>query len=163
MNNTREKYNNNFVYGFYKEQEFINILKREGYEVASSNNQQDMIEHWDLKITKSYKTDVKALKKIRRADQNVQEDYHYIEILGVTGELGWAFAEGVNMFAFETFDYWVLVKKEDLQNLVKEKVQKEWVKSPTLYKMYRRNGRKDIITLVKTLDLMFIAFHKLKK
>jgi len=160
---TRKKYNDNFVHGFSKEQEFANILAREGYEVTPSTNQQDMTEHWDLKFNKSHKVDVKALKKIRRADQYVQEDYHYIEIKNVVGKPGWCYGNEVEMFAFETLDYWILVNKLDLQKLVAEKVQKIWSKVPVPYQMYRRNGRKDIITLVKTIDLLYICINKFKK
>jgi len=40
---------------------------------------------------------------------------------------------------------------------------KERSTTPTLYKLYKREGRKDTITLVKTLDLIYIAEKIIKK
>jgi hypothetical protein len=65
--------------------------------------------------------------------------------------------------AFEITDYWIVVAKDDLQELIKNTVVKEQVYTPTLYKMYRRRDRKDIITLVKTIDLMYISSSVIKK
>jgi len=159
MNN----YPQQFKEGKSKEADFIKVAQQNNFHVSHATPQQDMKQHWDIRLMKSYKVDVKGLKKIRRTDPDVQEDFHYVELMNVQGLVGWAFAETVEVFAFETFNYWILVKKENLQDLIREKVKKEWVNFPTLYKMYRRSGRKDAITLVKSLDLMYIAFHKFKK
>jgi len=157
------KYPDQFKEGKSKEQDFIDVARNNGFSISHANPSQDRYQHWDIKLTKSHKIDVKGLKKIRRGDRDVQEIFHYAEIKNVEGKPGWCYSDYVDMFAFETFDYWIIVKKQDLQDMLKEKVSKVWSTSPELYKMYHRNGRKDIITLVKTIDLMFIAYHKLKK
>ena len=127
-----------------------------------SNKSQDINEHWDYKVTdgngKTYKYDVKGIKRINREDGLPNEHYHFIEIKNVNGDKGWAYGEA-DFFKFETEEYWITVSKEALQNLIKAKTHKEYVTSPdkALYCLYQRSGRKDIMTLVKTIDLMAIA------
>ena len=57
------------------------------------------------------------------------------------------------------------LSKEDLQKLVKDKVQKEWVSSSKecLYKLYRRKGRKDTVTMVHNMDLVEISYKIINK
>jgi len=127
-----------------------------------SDEKTDINEHWDLKI--EYKVDVKSLKKINRTDVYTNEFYHFIELKNVHGKLGWLYGEA-DFFSFETNQYWIIVSKESLQNLVKEKVTKILVNNTdeALYCLYSRDGRSDVITLVKTLDLMFIATEVIEK
>jgi hypothetical protein len=80
----------------------------------------------------------------------------------VRGETGWLYGQA-DFFAFETIDYWIVVARDDLQEFIKNTVVKEQVYTPTLYKMYRRRDRKDIITLVKTIDLMYISSSVIRK
>lgn len=139
------------------EKKFSQILKE---KCSFSNEQQDIHEHWDLKIVS--KVDVKGLKKVRRSDSQPNENIHWIEIKNVRGDLGWLYGDA-DYFAFELIDYWIVVSKEDLQNLIKEKVNKVYYDKPTLYSLYSRKGRKDVITLVKSYDLCYISSNIIKK
>jgi len=129
-----------------------------------ATKKQDIFEHWDVGKGK-YKFDVKGLKKISRQDKYVNENFHWVEINNVLGKKGWCFSGKSDFFAFETFDYFICVKKERLQELIKEKVVKNYVDTPyeALYGLYQRKGRKDVLTLVKTIDLMAISSRILKK
>lgn len=130
--------------------------------VVYSNSKQDINEHWDYKVTdsdgKTYKYDVKGIKRINREDALPNEHYHFIEIKNVNGDKGWAYGDA-DFFKFETEEYWITVSKDKLQELIKTKTVKQYVTSPdkALYCLYQRAGRKDIMTLVKTIDLMVIA------
>ena len=149
------------------EERFSEDIKKLGFLINYSTTAQDINEHWDLEIIQQKKTkiDVKGLKKLSRQNENTQEDYHFIEIKNVNGDKGWCYAEEVDAFAFETFDYWIIVKKDKLQELIKNKVKKEYVDSSKdcLYKLYKRKDRKDVITLIKTIDLMFLSEFKIEK
>lgn len=144
-----------------KELEFADLFPRENLKFPT--REQDMFEHWDIEVD-GVKFDVKAMKKISRRDSAPTNLFNYIEIKNVHGNKGWAYGDA-DAFAFETELKWILVKKEDLQKLVKDKVKKEWVSSSKecLYKLYRRKGRKDIITMVHNMDLVEISYEIINK
>lgn len=134
-----------------KELLFANLFS----SYSLSDKKTDIIKHYDVTIG-NIRIDVKGLKKVNRWDNDVNENIHWIEIKGITGHLGWLYGEA-DCFAFETFDYWVLVSKERLQEFIKTRTIKEWVKEKELYKLYQRPNKQDVITLVKTIDLCFIS------
>lgn len=139
--------------GKLKENEFAGLFDN----VSFSNKNADITEHWDLMIN-GYKVDVKGLKKINRSAAYTNEQFHFIELKNVNGKLGWVYGDA-DFFAFETNDYWVIVLKNDLQELIKNKVSKTQVFNvdECLYCFYSRSGRRDAMTMVKTIDLMAIA------
>jgi hypothetical protein len=110
-----------------------------------------MREHWDVKIG-GKKIDVKAIKK---NDENI----HFVEFRNVQGKKGWLYGDA-DGFAFETEDYWIEVKKEDLQDFVHKKCIDK-TKGWGVYELGSRKGAKDLITKVKTIDLCYIG--KVKK
>lgn len=145
--------------GKIKEKEFADLFKK----IKFASPDQDITEHWDIEV--GLKIDVKGLHKDNRSDNEFNENIHWVELLNVNGKIGWLYSEHTDYFAFETNDYWVIVEKTKLQNMIKEKVTKEYVEysNDALYKLYRRSGRKDTITKVKTMDLIFISDTMIKK
>lgn len=133
------------------EQEFANLFKN----TEPSSPEQDMKEHWDVMI--KYKVDVKGLKKIKRSDVDVNENIHWIELNAVSGRLGWLYSGCADYFAFELKKYWIIVEKKALQKFIAKNVTKEYTQQPTLYKLYRRNGRMDVVTMVESFDLIYIS------
>lgn len=144
--------------GKIKEKEFSSLFKN----VKFSTKSEDVTEHWDVEI--GFKIDVKSLKKISRGDYDTNENYHFIEIKNVNGKDGWLYGKA-DFFAFELNEYWVLVDKTILQKFIEENTSKTYVKSPdeALNCLYRRENRKDIITLVKTIDLIIMSTEIIKK
>jgi len=140
------------------EMEFAKLFK----EAVPTTESEDIYDHVDIKI--STNVDIKQIKKTKRSNTDVNEHIHWIEIKGISGHDGWAYGKA-DFFAFELKSYWVVVAKEDLHNFISENIKKEWVKSPeeALYKLYRREGRKDAITLVTSYDLCCIATKMMKK
>ena len=135
------------------ERKFAKSIETLG-KINFSSKEQDIHEHWDVSIT--MQIDVKAIKKNN-------ENIHYVELKNVLGKPGWLYGEA-HYFAFETQDYWILVDKIRLQHFIKEKcAAKEWSQIPSFYKLTQRRERQDIITLVKTMDLMFICDKIIKK
>ena len=142
------------------EDNFARVIKDMG-EISPSTTEQDIHEHWDVKL--DIKFDVKAVKKVNRSDGETDETIHWVELINVRGNKGWLYGEA-DYFAFELDDYWVVVSKESLQNFIAEKCKtKEKSERPELYKLYNRAGRSDMITLVKTIDLMYISEQIIKK
>ena len=130
-------------------------------KVSFASRDEDIFDHWDVKI--DIKIDVKAMKKINREDSEPNENFHYVEIKNVHGDKGWLYGEA-DYFAFEMKDYYVMVSKIKLQAMIADKC-KEKIKCarPTLYQLYSREGRNDMITLVKTVDLIFISDKMIEK
>lgn len=135
------------------ERKFAKSIETLG-KVNFSTKEQDIHEHWDVSIT--MQIDVKAIKKNN-------ENIHYVELKNVLGNPGWLYGEA-HYFVFETEDYWIMVDKIRLQHFIKEKcAAKEWSQIPSFYKLTQRRERQDIITLVKTMDLIFICDKMIKK
>lgn len=151
----------------YKRQEIeFAALAGQFGEVSFSTSQQDMSEHWDVKLVnkgKTVLTDVKAMKKRNREDSTPDETIHYIELFNVSGKKGWLYGKA-DCFAFETTDQYIVVEKKPLQDFIAEKCKdKIHSNKPELYKLYKREGRNDLIVLVETNDLIKIAKRILKK
>lgn len=156
-----------YIQGYYNkfskvEDLFALSLEKHGI-ITKATFAQDVNEHWDLKLTShedpevNVKFDVKAVKKVNRNDSQTNENIHWIELLNVEGKRGWLYGDA-DYFAFETDDYWIIVEKMRLQSFIADKcAEKIKTERPELYKLYQRNGRRDTITLIKTIDLCFLA------
>lgn len=127
-----------------------------------SSSDEDMYDHIDIKQHISF--DVKGIKKVRRSDETHDENYHWVEIKNVRGDNGWLYGKA-DFFVFETLDYWIVVDKDKLQDFIADKCKlKQWSSSPTAYKLYRRATRElEVLTLVKTLDLCYLATKIINK
>lgn len=152
------------ITGFSNEnhEEFVKEFKKSITTPVSPTIDENMFNHWDVSLF-DYKIDVKGLRKKKRSDEDYDEEIHWIELKNVKGNIGWLYGES-DYFAFELKKSWILVCKTDLQNFIHE-VCKDKIKSdkPELYKLYTRNGRKDILTIVKSLDLCQISTEIIKK
>jgi len=127
-----------------------------------SSPQEDMEEHWDV-VSNNLKYDVKAMKKWHRADPEPTDRMHYVELRNVNGELGWLYGEA-DYIAFETRRYWLVVNRRFLMAFIEGATEKnERSDKPAVYKLYQRTGRKDLMTVVPTVDLLAISEEIIKK
>jgi hypothetical protein len=149
--------NKEFIIGKLKEDDFSALFTN----VTPSTKEEDMYEHWDLKI--EAKIDVKSLKKESRSDLFYNENFHWVELKNVRGKLSWLYGDA-DFFAFETEDYWIIVDKIILQEFIANKTKgKEIGTSKDTYELYRRENRKDVIVKVKTIDLCYLATKLINK
>lgn len=139
--------------GKEKEQLFASLFQN----CTESTKEEDMFQHWDIKIP----VDVKGIKKVNRGDREANENFHYVELKNVNGAKGWLYGAAF-FFAFETNDYWILVGKGQLQELIAEKCAAK-IPGREKYQLRQRAGRKDLITIVPTLDLCYISTEIIKK
>ncbi|MDH7489481.1 MAG: hypothetical protein QHH80_08225 [Anaerolineae bacterium] len=69
----------------------------------SSEEDEDINAHWDMVISygvKTFKVDVKAMKRISRGDQAKQDAYHWVELHGVrANDEGWLFGGQADLIA----------------------------------------------------------------
>jgi hypothetical protein len=120
--------------------------------VSFANMEEDISEHWDVKI--DLKVDVKAMRKVNRTDDHPNENIHYVEFKNVHGDRGWLYGKA-DYFAFETQSYYIMVPKIRLQEFVAKKCASK--------EFSIRQGRKDLITMVKTIDLMYLSDKVIEK
>lgn len=138
------------------EEMFANLFSN----YRKSTKQQDINEHWDLEIP--IKVDIKGMKKVKRSDSEPNQNYHWVEVKNVHGNLGWLYGLA-DFFAFELEDFWVIVSKENLQKMIAEKVTKTYYDEPTIYGLYQRKGRSDVLTIVPSYDLCAISTAMIQK
>lgn len=145
-----------FFDGMRSEQSFLNL-----FPDAVTTDRLTDIKHVDFEIRA--RIDVKGLKGKNK--QQKDESIHWIEIKNVQGRKGWLYGEA-DYFAFETNHYMILVSKTKLQEFVEKfdiENPQEKTKNPEFYVPYTRKGRKDVIVLVTSLDLCYLADGILKK
>jgi len=141
-----------------QEEEFAKQISSWG-EISQSSEQEDMFEHWDIKLQTKF--DVKAVKRVRTAEGEPDDNIHYVEFINVNGELGWLYGKA-DYIAFELNEYWAIVDRRVLRMFVEGKcIAKETCETPELYKIYSRG--KDKMTLVRTIDLLYISELQLHK
>jgi hypothetical protein len=141
------------------ELDFFNMFD----DIKKSDRESDMFGHYDFIIADKVKVDVKGAKKINRYDQAPHHDTHYIEFRNVRGNKGWVYGEA-DYIAFEYYDTFVFVKRVNIIELCKSKILDKSIKNyKSIYGLYRREGREDLITLIPTKDLIDISTRILHK
>jgi len=138
-------------------------LKDLGFEAATLN--ENKYNHIDGKapfttqiIQTNITVDIKDRKSLRRGEPE-NDDYLWVEIRNCYGYNGWAFGKA-HYIAFKQASEWLFVWREDLVQLIKDKVEKVYVNDFPLYKLYNRKGSKDILTLIKKEDLKSIKIPR---
>lgn len=147
--------------GKLKEKEFVDLVGKPEHKIIYPTTEQDINEHWDVQID-DVRFDIKGMKKISRSDANVNPDIHWVEIENVHGKPGWLYGMA-DYISFETDDCWLIVKRDNLINMVESKLMMVITDEPEVYKMYRRRGRYDVLTMVPTEDLRKIKTKEIKK
>jgi len=147
--------------GKIKEQEFIDLVKKPGHTIIYPTTEQDINEHWDVQIN-DVKFDIKGLKKVNRVDEEYDETIHWVELENVHGKPGWLYGLA-DYISFETIKSWLIVKRTKLVELIDSKLQIGITSEPEIYKMYRRYGRYDVLTMVPTEDLKEIKTKEIFK
>ena len=109
--------------------------------------------------------DVKAKKKISRSDSEEQDQLLWVEFLNVQGREGWLRGQ-TDVIAFERDNDFVLIKRNYLLGMCQVKCDlSKKVKNSrdALYKGYQREGRKDLISIIKMSAVLELPHQKWKK
>ncbi len=170
MVNLRNKFDkkDSLELGEHAENLFILLAVKLGWRISASTQEENIHDHWDYLIEKDdkqYKVEVKSKKRISRSDANEQNNFVWVEIQNVRGETGWLFGKA-DLIAFEQEKTFLFVKKPDLLKTVNKKVDLvAKVKNPkdAVYKIYKREGRKDKLTLLPMNNIEEIKFMEWEK
>lgn len=152
--------------GFSAEQKFKELAEQRGYEVKISGREQQF-NHVDFilkKDNKEWKVDVKGAKKISRQNNDVCFQHIWLEWKNCRGNDGWLTTEkGCDTIAFELENEFVIVSRKDLLKLAKKLCNLEKMVGQSknaLYCGYKRFGRRDLLSIIKTEDLLTIKHSK---
>ena len=171
MANARNKFDkkDSLELGEQAENVFVLLAVRLGWKVLASTQRENIDEHWDYLIEKedaAFKVEVKSKKRITRGNKGTQHELTWVELHGVRPkDPGWLFGRA-DLIAFEKQNSFILVKKADLLAIVNKKVNlvaKVSEPADAVYKIYRRAGRKDKLTLLPMDDIQAIKFDEWQK
>ncbi|MFN8461727.1 MAG: hypothetical protein U0X93_08170, partial [Anaerolineales bacterium] len=116
---------------------------------------------------KSHKVDVKSIKRKSREDKELQDEFLWIELHGVRADdRGWLYDGKADLIAFELANSFRIVDRLELialvENLVDFGVK---VSSPkdALYKVYSRKSRPDLLTMIKSEDVLQLRHAEWRK
>lgn len=145
---------------------FEKTAKENGWTIKKSTGYQDINEHWDYLIEKTkgdkiyrLKVEVKSKKRINRHDEEIQDEWAWIELHSVRAhDKGWLINSKADFICFERKDSFEFYDRLKLLERVMQLIDiREWVDNPSnaKYKLYdRRKNKTDILTLIE--------FHKIK-
>ena len=150
------------------EDKFKLLFESKGYSVTPSNKYQNIYEHWDLLCSnpdRTFKVDVKAIKRRRRHDKSFQDEMTWIELMGGNKSgIGWLNGHA-DYIAFEQPNSFIIVDRIELIELVKSLVDLEgdFVSKPIPYKKYYMDYRGAVLTLIHTSHLRTMRHTELAK
>ena len=153
-----------FLKGKSIEQEFSDILIREGYIVEDATREEDMLLHVDIWATtaagKRFGIDVKGIKFSN-------EDRIIVELKNPVGNIGWLFGKQ-SFVAFETEDYFILVQRDKLciltaKLLIDETFLVDSYDRMPLYKKLNFKQNKSELVKLKLIDVLTIATKIFRK
>lgn len=145
--------------GFSAEVVFKQLAEEKGYSVRVARRE-EQFSHVDFvlnKDDKEWRVDVKGAKKKKRTDESVDYSVLWLEFRNGNGGWGWLTKEnGASHIAFELEKEFILVNRRELKELTEKLCNLEKMvdsAKKALYCGYKRFGRRDLLTLIKTEDL----------
>lgn len=166
-NNSRNRYDkkDSLELGRRAEDTFARLAIQHGFKVTASSGKENIDEHIDYIIErdgKSKKVDVKSIKRKSRGDKELQDEFLWIELHSVRkNNKGWLYDGKADLIAFELKKSFRLVERLELIKLVEKLVDfeaKVTSSKESLYKVYSRKSRPDLLTMIKSDDLMGIKY-----
>jgi hypothetical protein len=118
------------------------------------------INHIDFFVSKmadqEVAIDVKARKRVKRGDSQVNDDLIWVEFRNVAGKRGWLYGQA-DAIAFERESDFILVNRKLFARLCEKLCDitrlNENPRMP-LYTGYQRKDRQDILSLIKMQDIV---------
>lgn len=145
--------------GLRVEAVFEALAKELGFTVKAASRKTDKEKHYDMTIInesgQEARVEVKSMKRISRRDAAAQDTNVWVELHGVSDK-GWLYDGHSHVIAFETATDFKFVEREKLVEWVDANVDKEaHVSTATdaVKKVYSREGRPDLLTLVPLEEL----------
>jgi hypothetical protein len=155
--------------GFSAEVIFKQLAEEKGYSVRVAGRE-EQFSHVDFILNKGgveWKIDIKGAKRKKRTDDAVDYSILWLEFRNGNGGDGWLTKEkGCSHIAFELENEFVIVSRKELLKLAKKLCNLEKMVAQSknaLYCGYKRFGRRDLLSIIKTEDLLTIKHSKWPK
>lgn len=170
----RRKYDSFYKEGQRLAEEFANANLE---NVVWATRDQDKFEHWDMKgnlvgDTRSFKFDVKGLKKFNRRDPDYQDKMMLVEYQNITGGPGWVKGQSDWIPQKRLIYPWMVVRREPLWNYLESKLEernyapttRQWFEPKEPYAVYDRKffGNDDRFVWVPYEDIEKLEHIKLE-
>lgn len=143
--------------GKIAEDAFLALVKRKNckFRKATIQEQFDHIDYILNTNNTDIAFDVKAMKKVSRSSNKVSNDLVWVEFQNVSGKNGWLYGKS-QCIVFEREKDFVIVSRKSLLEFCEKNVEKKKVYNSheAIYKIYTREGRKDIISMIRMDDLL---------
>lgn len=143
--------------GTSAENNFKLVVESHNGIAESASRKENIYDHIDFRVTlfnKKFTVDVKGAKRDSRYG-DINTDIVWVEFLNVSGNAGWLFGKE-DFIAFETEQYnFVIFDRKKLGVWCKQVVNRDKLvtsASEALYRLYRRSGRKDLLSIIKLED-----------
>lgn len=143
------------INGKQAEDLFFNLLKQEGLPSRSTKSE-DMFDHWDVECN-GIKYDVKTEKKLNRWDNASDSSIIWIELQNVRGDDGWLKGKADKLAFLVSNSFWIVDRirlfdyiKSTITNLEIQNFKEE-------ARWYRRKGRKDVVTYLKSESIKHLV------
>ena len=146
--------------GFSAEVVFKKLAEEKGYSVRVARRE-EQFSHVDFILSKGeeeWRIDVKGAKRKKRTDERVDYTILWLEFRNGNGGEGWLTKEekGATTIAFELENEFVIVSRKELLELAKKLCNLEKMVAQSknaMYCGYKRFGRRDLLSIIKTEDL----------
>ena len=152
------------------EDAFARLALQHGFKVTPSSEKGNIDEHFDYVIErdgKRHKVDVKSIKRKSRGDAELQDEFLWVELHGVRMEdKGWLYDGKADLIAFELSKSFRIVDRLELIALVEKLVDfnaKVSSAKDALYKVYSRKSRPDLLTMIRSDDLLQLRHAEWEK
>lgn len=143
------------------EEKFYSIMSEKTQDIRRATEEENIKGQFDI-ICKGIKYDVKGEKRYNRNDKQVDSSMVWIEIRNVHGERGWIKGDS-DKIAFLKGNVFHIVDRKKLFILVQDKVRDLTIYNIKQYcKLYRRTGRKDVVTYLSFGDIENLIENTIK-
>tara|TARA_R110002020_G_scaffold156437_2_gene338542 strand:+ start:382 stop:882 length:501 start_codon:yes stop_codon:yes gene_type:complete len=147
--------------GYTAEDEFSRLAKLRGFIVKPATGM-EQFDHIDFHLTSDEEdgimtamVDVKARKRIKRTDDEFQDEWIWIEFKNVRGKDGWLHGLA-DFIAFETKESFILSFRKELADWCESHVDQNFKVTSAeeaRYCVYTRKGKQDLISLIRLKDI----------
>jgi len=143
------------------EERFYAIMSASTQDIRRATEEENIKGQFDI-VCEGVRYDVKGEKRYNRKDKHPDTNTVWIEVRNVNGDRGWIKGDA-DKIAFLKGNVFHIVDRKKLFILVQDKVRDLRIYNIKQYcKLYRRTGRKDVVTYLSFGDIEHLIEKTIK-